>query len=247
MGNPITWFEILGPDPEQTAKFYSELFGWHTQTVQGGYVAIDTHSGRGMNGGIGEPPAGGQPGSVFYVEGPDIQALLEQAVLLGGTVVTPVTEIPKVATYASFTDPWGIRIVLKKGDATGSVVSAGDNPTVDWVEISTVEPEKAWDFYGQLFGWTIDADMSGEGGGPVHGSVDTGSKVGARGGIGSSRDGKPRVDIYAAVDDLAKYLERAEGLGATIVMPAMKVDEHTEIAMFTDPQGTTFGLYSEAH
>jgi predicted enzyme related to lactoylglutathione lyase len=27
-------------------------------------------------------------------------------------------------------------------------------------------------------------------------------------------------------------------------MPAMKVDEHTEIAMFNDPQGGTFGLYS---
>jgi hypothetical protein len=247
MGIPITWFEILGPDPERTAKFYSELFGWHTQTVQGGYVLIDTHSGRGMNGGIGAPPPGGQSGSVFYAEGPDIQSLLDRAVSLGGTVVMPVTEIPEVATYASFTDPWGNRIVLKKGDATGPTVSPGDNPAVDWVAIACAEPEKAWDFYRKLFGWTIDADMSGEGGGPVHGSVDTGSKVGARAGIGSSPDGKPRVDIYAAVDDLTKYLELAKGLGATIVMPAMKVDEHTEIAMFTDPQGTTFGLYSEAH
>ena len=243
MGNPITWFEILGPDPEQTAKFYSELFGWQTQAMGGGYVVIDTHSGRGMNGGIGEPPPGGQPGSVVYVEAPDIQGVLEQAVSLGGTVVTPVTQTAG-ATHASFTDPWDNRVVLKQGDGTTSQVSPGDSPAVDWVEISCAEPEKAWEFYRQLFGWTIDADPSG---GPVHGSVDTGSKVGARGGIGSSRDGKPAVDIYAKVDDLTKYLERAEGLGATIVMPAMKVDEHTEIAMFTDPQGTTFGLYSESH
>ena len=57
-------------------------------------------------------------------------------------------------------------------------------------------------------------------------------------------DGEPRVDIYAAVENPTTYLERAAGLGGTIAMPAMKVDEETEIAMFTDPQGGTFGLYS---
>ena len=46
------------------------------------------------------------------------------------------------------------------------------------------------------------------------------------------------------MDDVAKYLELAEGLDATIVMPAMKVDDETEIGLFTDPQGGTFGLYS---
>ena len=42
-------------------------------------------------------------------------------------------------------------------------------------------------------------------------------------------------------------MERAAGLGGAVVMPAMKVDEETEIAMFTDPQGGTFGLYGPAH
>jgi predicted enzyme related to lactoylglutathione lyase len=244
MGNPISWFEILGPAPEETAKFYSELFGWHTQTVEGGYILIDTHSGRGMNGGIAQPSTDGHPGSIFYAESPDIQVLLDKAGSLGGKTVTPVTEVPQMVTYATFSDPWSNTVGLMKGDGTGSPVSPGDNPPVDWVEIACAEPAKAWDFYRELFGWTIEADMSGEGGGPVHGSIDTGVGAGARGGIGSSRDGEPRVDIYAAVDDLTKYLERAEGLGGKTVMPAMKVDEHTEIAMFTDPLGTTFGLYS---
>ena len=118
---------------------------------------------------------------------------------------------------------------------------------ITWFEILGADPEQTATFYSELFGWTVGGDMSSEGGGPVHGSIDTGSKLGARGGIGSSPDGKPRVDIYAAVDDLTKYLERAEGLGARIAMPAMKVDEHTEIAIFTDPQGTTFGLYASSN
>jgi predicted enzyme related to lactoylglutathione lyase len=247
MGNPITWFEILGKDPEKTASFYSELFGWHTETVEGGYILIDTHSGRGMNGGIMEPPPQARPGTLFYAQDPDIQKVLDKANELGGQTRMPVTE-KEMVTFAVFSDPWGNAVGLTKGEGDAPV-SAGDNPAVDWVEIGCAEPEKAYDFYRELFGWTIDRDMSGDGGGgdgggPVHGSFDTGSMSGARGGIGSSRDGQPHVDIYASVDDLTKYLERAEGLGAKTAMPAMKVDEHTEIGMFVDPQGTGFGLYS---
>jgi uncharacterized protein len=245
MGNPISWFEILGPDPEQTAKFYSELFGWHTQTVDGGYILIDTHAGKGINGGIGEPPPGGEQGSVFYAQGPDIQALLVKAESLGAKTVSPVTEIPDMVTFATFSDPWSNLIGLIKGpEETPGGLSDGSNPAVDWVEVGCSDPTKAWDFYRELFGWTINGDMDGQGGGPVHGSVDTGIAGGARGGIGSSQDGKPRVDVYAAVDDLTKYLARAEEQGGKTVMPPMRVDEHTEIAMFTDPQGNTFGLYS---
>ncbi|TMK56064.1 MAG: VOC family protein [Actinobacteria bacterium] len=211
LGNPITWFEIIGPDPEKTAAFYAELFGWHTDAVEGGYITLDTHAGRGMNGGFTTPQGQAANRSIFYAEAADLQPLLDKA------------------------------------GSLGSPVSAGDNPPIDWVEIGCAEPEKAWDFYRDLFGWTIEGDMSGEDGAPVHGSFDTGAPVGARGGIGSSPDGEARVDIYAAVDDLAKYLERAAGLGGSIVMPAMKVDEETEIAMFTDPRGGTFGLYGSAH
>jgi predicted enzyme related to lactoylglutathione lyase len=50
--------------------------------------------------------------------------------------------------------------------------------------------------------------------------------------------------MYASVDDVNKYLERAESLGGTAVMQPMQVDEHTWIAAFLDPQGTMFGLYT---
>jgi uncharacterized protein len=240
MGNPISWFQILGTEPEKTATFYSELFGWHTETLDGGYIVMDTHSGAGTNGGIGQPPPGAKPGCIIYAQDADIQALLEKAESLGGKMVMPVTEIPEMVTYATFSDPWGNVIGLMKGEETNAHVSPGDNAPMDWFEISCAEPKKAWDFYRELFGWTIEGSDSGD---MVHGSVDTGS-FGARGGIGSSPDGKPRVDLYARVDDLDKYLERAETLGGKTMMPSMKVDEHTVIALFTDPQGTTFGLYS---
>jgi uncharacterized protein len=240
MGNPITWFETVGPDPEKRAAFFAELFGWHTETVEGGYILIDTHGGRGMNGGVGEPPPEGQPGSIFYAEDPDIQAKLDQANALGAKTLMEVTEMPMV-TFAVFADPWGNAIGLVKGEGDTSV-SSGDNPAVDWVEIGCADPGKACDFYRELLGWTIEEDEPGEGG-QMHASFHTGSENGADGGIGTSRDEQPHIDIYAFVDDVTKYVERVGPAGGSVVMPAMQVDEETQIAMFADPTGNTFGLY----
>ena len=120
-----------------------------------------------------------------------------------------------MVTFALFTDPWGNRIGLMQGDGD-SPVSAGDDPSVDWIEIGCAEPEKAFDFYRDLFGWTMETDMSGEAGGPIHASFSTGAGGGAE-----PRDREPRAHrrappatIYARVDDVAQYLELAEGLDA---------------------------------
>ena len=243
MGTPITWFETVGPDPERRARFFAELFGWHTETAEGGYILIDTHAGRGMNGGVSEPPPGAEQASLFYAEGPDIQGMLDRANELGGKTLMEVTEMPMV-TFAVFADPWGNPIGLIRGEGETSV-SSGSNPAVDWVEIGCSAPEQACDFYRDLFGWSIDGDAPSEGG-QFHASFDTGSEVGARGGIGSSRDGQPHVDVYANVDDVKKYTDRVGPAGGSVVMPAMQVDPETSIAMFTDPTGNTFGVYGPA-
>lgn len=239
MPNPVTWFEINGPAQDATAAFYAELFGWHTEVVPGEtpYTLIDTHAGKGINGGLGAADAAH---AVFYVENPDIAQPLEAAVSLGATTVVPVTETEMV-TFAQFTDPFGNLVGLVQGDGTTNV-SAGDNPPVDWFELSCTEPQKACDFYRQLFGWAVDSSMEGD---FVHAQVDTGGAF--RGGIGSSPDGQPHVVLYAAVDDVHKFLERAETLGASVAMEAAKVDEHTTIGAFIDPQGAMFGVYTEEH
>jgi uncharacterized protein len=238
MADPVTWFELHGSDPEKGAAFYEQLFGWSMESMpEEHYVLIDTHSGAGTNGGIGRANEGQAPYSVFYVENPDIQAVLDKAESLGATTVVPVAVAMKV-TFAQFRDPFGSLIGLAQGDGS-THLSGGTNPPVDWFELASPEPRKAWDFYTELFGWEISR---GEGEGFVHGGDDTGG--GVRGGIGSSMDGEPHVVMYAPVNDLQSYLDRVEPLGGTVVMSPTKVDEHTSIAMFIDPQGVPFGIYA---
>jgi predicted enzyme related to lactoylglutathione lyase len=242
MGFPVTWFETNGPEPEQAAKFYSELFGWHTRSMpEANYVLLDTFSGGGINGGIGVTREGQMAHNVIYVEGLDIQALLDTAESMGAKTVVPRRVVPDMVTFAQFTDPIGNLIGLIEGDGS-TRISDGDNPQINWFEIASVEPKRSWDFYGELFGWEIE-ESSGDG--YVHGEVDTGQ--GIPGGIGQSQSGKPGSQVYAQVDDLHKYLERAGTLGGRTIVEPMSVGDDTSIALFADPQGNTFGLYVQQH
>jgi len=244
MANPVVHFEINASDASALATFYSELFGWHTENMSMGeitYVLIDTHAGQGINGGIAQPPEGAPRTVTVYAEGPDIQALLDKAVSLGATVMLPVSELPMV-TLALFSDPQGNMIGLVKSapeDQPQPGVSPGSNPAIDWFEILGTNGKALRQFYRDLFGWEISESM---GDGFDYGEVKAGDR-GIGGGIGTSPTGAPMTTVYANVDDLDKYIERAETLGGKKIMGPMDAGETVSIAQIADPQGNVFGLW----
>ena len=109
------------------------------------------------------------------------------------------------------------------------------NPIVHF-EISGPDGPALQSFYRELFGWKIDTDNEWQ-----YGMVDTGSEGGVNGGIAGDPDGGKRVSIYAGVDDPQVYLDKAESLGAKVVMPVTDMGE-VVIAMFADPAGNITGL-----
>jgi predicted enzyme related to lactoylglutathione lyase len=113
MGSPVTWFEINSTHPTKLHEFYAKAFGWKIRPVTGMNSAmVDTDSGAGIAGSIGE--AEGSSQVTFYVEVDDPQSYLDRVVSLGGSTAVPVTEIPDVVTFAQFADPDGNVIGLFK-------------------------------------------------------------------------------------------------------------------------------------
>ena len=107
------------------------------------------------------------------------------------------------------------------------------NPVVHF-EILGPDGDQLRRFYGESFGWTINADnpMS-------YGLVDTGGS-GINGGIG--QDEKPLATIYIEVDDPAEYLTRVVAAGAELVQDVTEIPGMVTFAQFRDPAGNIVGL-----
>ncbi len=115
MGKPVVHFEVVGRDAPRLQKFYGSLFDWKIDANNPmNYGIVDTASGQGIAGGIGDAPDG-KSRVTFYVQVPDLQATLERAEKLGGKTVMKPTEIPGAVTMAHLIDPEGNLIGLIKG------------------------------------------------------------------------------------------------------------------------------------
>lgn len=110
MGAPVVHFEVHGSEFDKVKDFYSKLFDWEVHEVMPGYGLVHTNAGgKGIDGGLGSGDRA--PAKVIvYVEVDDPQKALDDAVALGGTVVSPVMSIPGQVTLAHFADPDGIVI-----------------------------------------------------------------------------------------------------------------------------------------
>ncbi|MEJ2133211.1 MAG: VOC family protein [Gammaproteobacteria bacterium] len=107
------------------------------------------------------------------------------------------------------------------------------NPVVHF-EILGPDGEALQKFYGETFGWTIDADnpMS-------YGLTDTGGG-GINGGIAQADT--PFASFYIEVDDPAAYLEKVTGAGGEVVQDVTEIPGMVTFAQFKDPAGNVIGL-----
>ena len=113
MPNPVVHFEINARDGAAMQQYYGDLFAWKIDASNPmNYGLVDTDAGgEGIMGGIG-PSEDGSVSTLFYVQVPDVQAALDRAVSLGGSVVRPMEVIPGMVTMAVFADPEGNQVGL---------------------------------------------------------------------------------------------------------------------------------------
>ena len=107
MNSPIVHIDIAGPDEQAQHRFYAELFGWTVASKGPGYALVGTPEGS-PDGALVEA----ETGSVtFGVAVADLDAAVEEAVRLGGTIVMPLTDNGWVLK-AQVRDPAGNLVTL---------------------------------------------------------------------------------------------------------------------------------------
>ena len=105
----IVHIEIPTTNAKGSGEFYSNLFGWHIEHDEAmNYTMFDPHVAPG--GGFTDQMKVGEV--LIHVNSEDIEADLEKAVALGGSLVTPKSEIPGIGWWGVFKDPTGNSIAL---------------------------------------------------------------------------------------------------------------------------------------
>lgn len=123
----LVHFEIHATNPASLVGFYSKLLGWKFTRWEGPveYWLIETGAGDkpGINGGLvqrrGPAPLEGQAVNAFVCtcDVDEVDASVQQAVALGGTIAVPKMPIPGVGWLAYVKDPDGNLVGLMQSDA----------------------------------------------------------------------------------------------------------------------------------
>jgi len=110
----FSWFELMTSDVDGAKKFYTNLFGWDTESMPMGdmnYTIVKVGE-EGLGGIMATPPqaAGTPPNWGVYVTVNDVDATARKAKEVGGKILVPPTDIPTVGRFCVLQDPQGATI-----------------------------------------------------------------------------------------------------------------------------------------
>ncbi|MFY9826283.1 MAG: VOC family protein [Thermoanaerobaculia bacterium] len=246
----FVWYDLMTPDPEGAKAFYTAVMGWGTEVWSNPEMPyMMWKAGNRTIGGIMNMPpeavaGGARPHWLAYVMVPDVDKTVARAQELGAKVMVPPTPIPTVGRFAVIADPQGALIAPYTPE--GSRPETEGMPPVgefSWHELATSDPEAAFGFYHELFGWekTTSMDMGEVGVYQMYGRHGT-----TLGGIykkSAEAPGGPAWLYYARVADLDAALATAREKGGQVLNGPMEVPGGDRIAVLMDPQGGPFAVH----
>ena len=119
MAGQITHFEIYGDDPEKLAAFYSALFDWRMEQLEGfdyWRIHLDPTDPSKVGGGLTYRPRDETKGWQQFVSVKSIDDSLALAEEMGARVVRPKTAVPRTAWVAVLADPSGNTFAIVEPD-----------------------------------------------------------------------------------------------------------------------------------
>jgi predicted enzyme related to lactoylglutathione lyase len=233
----------------ETAKlFYANVVGWGARDASApalGY-SLFTVADLPVAGLMNMPEDGRKTGApphwIGYVRVDDVDTVVDRVKQLGGAVHVPPTDVPGISRFSIVADPQMATLALVKGLKPGQAQSTelGAPCRVGWHELLAADWEKAFAFYGELFGW--------QKAGAHAGALGTYQQFSADGEtLGGMLTKPPALPFpfwlyYFNVDDVETAAQRVEAGGGQILYGPTAVPGGAWIVHCTDPQGAIFGL-----
>jgi predicted enzyme related to lactoylglutathione lyase len=246
----FVWHELLTSDPRAALSFYTDVIGWETQEWENGYTMWV--GGQGPLGGTMRLPEdarkdGVPPHWTSYVEVANVDATAAQARELGGRVLVPPTDLPKLGSrFAILGDPQGASIYAYQPFETMRLHDQTRPGEFMWSELQTNDHDAAFRFYSSLFGWQClrEHDLGPMGVCLVFGLGET--QLGAMFTKTKESPMPPAWIYYVEVDGLDARVEKARAQGGKLLDGPVEVPGGSRIAQMLDPQGVMFAMHELA-
>ncbi len=111
-----------------------------------------------------------------------------------------------------------------------------------WIDLSTPDQDAAAEFYGGLFGWSVEEDENAEETGGYRVARLKGKAVG--GIMKIVQEGQPPAwASYVCVDDADAAAVKAREAGGSMMVEPMDVLDYGRMAFVIDPTGAAIGLW----
>lgn len=235
----FVWHELQTKDVAKAATFYETLLGWTIKPVEmaGGMTYHLVYVGDKQIGGIFDAMADGVPTAwTGYVSVPDVDAAADRAKAAGGQVVAGPADIPNVGRFALAVDPQGAAISLFKSAHHDPDTAAPAYGEFCWDHLNATDANAAAAYYEQVVGWQ-PANQTLEGGVFKYGELMEAS-------YGVVPSGVPAHWLTnVVVADLDVATQKAETLGAKVLMAKIDAGEWGHFTVIQDPVGAAIALF----
>jgi len=243
----ILWYELMTTDMDAAERFYTAVVGWTTtvmseppnpykmwmrseNTPVGGLMPIPD--------GMSFPPHWG-----MYVGVPNLEAAVAQVEKLGGSALSPLTDIPGIGRMRTMADPQGAAFSLYEPATPPHPEAQPELRDVSWNELMTTDAAAGLKFYAEMFGWK---ERNAVNMGPM-GMYYVWGRDWDMGGMMNKppelAQVPPHWGFYFRVDDVKKGAERVKQNGGQVTNGPMEVPGGTWIVNCMDPQGAHFSLH----
>jgi predicted enzyme related to lactoylglutathione lyase len=232
----------MSTDVDASIRFYTNVFGWTSNTMKmpDGMDYTMVKAGETGVGGIMKNPAPGVPAYwSASVSVDDVDAAASRVTAAGGKVIVPPMDAGGMGRYAGFMDPQGAVVNAWRGND-------GDMPAPErpsggmfcWEQLNTTAPADALEFYSKVFGWT-NKPFSGGGDMKV---LEAGAAQVAS--VLANPPGVPAHWLsYVIVDKLTSAYDRVRQQGGKVMVERIDIPKVGVIGVIQDNVGAMLGVF----
>ncbi len=237
----FSWTDLSTPDLDGAHAFYQGLFGWEHEDMpipDGGVYRMFREDGKDLAA-AGAAQEGQHPAWLSYVTVEDVDESAQRAAELGGTVMMEPFDVMEAGRMALLQDPTGAVFAMwqPKENIGAELVNGPGRLTLN--QLNTSDPERALQFYTDLFGWR--SEQMAEGDQPFWGLYNGDTVNGGLMNLPQGAEMPSHWLVYFGTDDIDAANDQITASGGTVILPKMPVPGG-EILVAQDPQGAIFGV-----